>query len=330
MSNTNNAIKINENAVVETPFEQLSDKSQNNLRIYEEGRKVPSTAKKPIEGGRLNGFTDVNPMWRIKKLTELFGPCGEGWKVEKVNEKYIPFEALGTMMYVVDIHLFVKFNGVKGDWSEPIFGTGGSMLVKYEKKFLVTDDDALKKAYTDALSVACKALGIAADVYYDKDVTKYGELADFAPVQLPTPTPVGQSGNGVSMVQQMNDITGDGNNATFNVAQTAVADAIKEAQTQASANAPTNTNAIVIDPATVPVPTVQEAEGYLIEGKGKYTGKTVGELFRLVCSCDAQAQGWLNWLLDNPQQTENMAKAQFYARFLVSYYQQNAGQTNNA
>jgi len=28
-------------------------------------------------------------------------------------------------------------------------------------------------AYTDALSVACKALGIAADVYYEKDKSKY-------------------------------------------------------------------------------------------------------------------------------------------------------------
>lgn len=28
-------------------------------------------------------------------------------------------------------------------------------------------------ALTDALSVACKALGIAADVYWDKDKTKY-------------------------------------------------------------------------------------------------------------------------------------------------------------
>ena len=36
------------------------------------------------------------------------------------------------------------------------------------------DDEAYKKAYTDAVSVACKALGFAADVYYRQDETKYG------------------------------------------------------------------------------------------------------------------------------------------------------------
>ena len=33
-------------------------------------------------------------------------------------------------------------------------------------------------ALTDALSVACKALGIGADVYFEKDVTKYSEYED--------------------------------------------------------------------------------------------------------------------------------------------------------
>ena len=38
---------------------------------------------------------------------------------------------------------------------------------------LYLSDEAYKMAYTDALSVACKALGIAADVYYEKDKSKY-------------------------------------------------------------------------------------------------------------------------------------------------------------
>lgn len=302
--------------------EQQTAVAVNNLRIYEQGRKVPETAQKPISAGDLKGFTDINPVWRIKKLTELFGPVGEGWYFEKIAENTISLVD-GRVIYTIDINLFYKMEN--GEWSKPVFGTGGGTFVcfRYEKLYL--DDDAKKKALTDALSVACKELGIGADIYWDKDETKYGASADFAPVQLPTPTTASnQPTNSPTMVEQMSDIMGEDNN--FNVAQNAVADAIKEAQKQATVNV----KSIAIDPATAPVPTVQEAEGYVIEGRGKYTGKTVGELFRLVCSCDAQAQGWLNWLLDNPQQTENMAKAQFYARFLVSYYQQNAGQTNNA
>ena len=51
-----------------------------NLDIYEKVRSVPDSAKKTIKGGRTSGMTDINPMWRIKALTELFGPCGNGWK----------------------------------------------------------------------------------------------------------------------------------------------------------------------------------------------------------------------------------------------------------
>jgi len=50
---------------------------------------------------------------------------------------------------------------------------GGSMLIATEKDGKRTDDEAYKKAYTDAQSVACKALGIGADVYWEKDPTKY-------------------------------------------------------------------------------------------------------------------------------------------------------------
>ena len=57
-----------------------------NLKIYEAARKVPNEALKPIQAGRLKGKSDINPMWRIKKLTEIFGPCGIGWKYTIVKQ----------------------------------------------------------------------------------------------------------------------------------------------------------------------------------------------------------------------------------------------------
>ena len=45
-----------------------------NLKIYNQVRAVPTEAQREIKGGRLAGYTDINPMWRIKKLTELYGP----------------------------------------------------------------------------------------------------------------------------------------------------------------------------------------------------------------------------------------------------------------
>ena len=55
---------------------------------------------------------------------------------------------------------------------------------------LYLDDDAYKKAYTDAISVAAKALGVGADVYFEKDVTKY-DMAQSQPTVTPaSETPV--------------------------------------------------------------------------------------------------------------------------------------------
>lgn len=144
----------------------------NNLDLYNKVRSVPATAQKIIEAGRQKGKTDINPMWRIKVLTEQFGPCGVGWKTE-VKRMWLERGANDEVAAFVEIALYVKLDGVDGEWSEAIPGLGGSLFIAKEKSGLYTDDDAYKKAYTDAISVACKALGIAADIYYSKDSTKY-------------------------------------------------------------------------------------------------------------------------------------------------------------
>ena len=148
-----------------------------NLSIYERMRSVPSEAKKAIEAGRLKGKSDINPMWRIKKLTEVFGPVGFGWYTE-VIKTWTEVDENSDVAVFVDINLFVKKDG---EWSKPIYGNGGNKLISHERKYEngtqvmvpYLDDDAYKKAYTDAISVAAKALGVGADVYYEKDVTKY-------------------------------------------------------------------------------------------------------------------------------------------------------------
>ena len=140
----------------------------NNLEIYEKFREVPESAKKTITGGKLNGKTDINPMWRIKVLTEMFGPCGFGWFYEQTG-MWTESGANGEIAAFVEINLYVK---IGNEWSKPIHGTGGSMLVNTEKGQLVTNDEAVKMATTDAISVAAKQLGIGADVYWS-EATKY-------------------------------------------------------------------------------------------------------------------------------------------------------------
>lgn len=137
----------------------------DNLTIYNFCREVPQNAQKPFSNGSFSG-TDINPMWRIKKLTEVFGPCGIGWYYEVLSERA---ETYGdTVMAIVDLNLYVK--DAEGNWSKPIFGTGGNLLVQVTKSGARPSDEGYKKALTDALSIACKALGIGADIWYSKDV----------------------------------------------------------------------------------------------------------------------------------------------------------------
>lgn len=140
-----------------------------NMEIYEQGRAVPQEAQKKFDNGKFAG-TDINPMWRIKKMTELFGPCGIGWYYEVLSERAEEHD--NTTIAVVDLNLYVKVNG---EWSKPIYGTGGNVIRRFIKKTQQYDvsDEGYKMALTDALSVACKALGIGADIYFEKDKTKY-------------------------------------------------------------------------------------------------------------------------------------------------------------
>ena len=84
--------------------------------------------------------------------------------------------ANGEIAAFANISLYIKLNG---EWSEAIPGTGGSSLVSKEKGGLYTSDECYKMAVTDAISVACKSLGMAASIYWSQGRTKY----DLKPVE---------------------------------------------------------------------------------------------------------------------------------------------------
>lgn len=135
----------------------------SNLEYYNRLKIVPPEALRIIQSGRLMGKSDINPMWRIKTMTENFGICGIGWKYV-ITKQWT--ETFGSEVKAYcNIDLFIKVNG---EWSDAIQGTGGSSEVTMESKGAYVSDECYKMALTDALSVAMKALGVAADVYFEK------------------------------------------------------------------------------------------------------------------------------------------------------------------
>lgn len=156
----------------------MTDQMVKNLSVYNQLRRPPAEALKPIGAGRLKGMTDISPQWRYEQLTAVFGPVGFGWRYEIValwmdrGEKVLKGEGKheGEKVEVVAharVDLFVTMEKSAGEvvWSAAIPGTGGSMFVAAEKYGVHNSDEAYKMAVTDAIGTAAKRLGLGADIY---------------------------------------------------------------------------------------------------------------------------------------------------------------------
>ena len=132
-----------------------------NMKIWETLSKTNPKFTKPLPGYGGKKLTTIDPMYQIKMMTDLFGPVGIGWKY-KVDYKYID----GLVFAEVTIKYFTD------EWHE--YGPVCSVqnLSKRDK----LDDEAPKKAMTDAMTKAFSHLGMSADVFMGKfDDSKYVE-----------------------------------------------------------------------------------------------------------------------------------------------------------
>ena len=133
-----------------------------NMKIWETLSKTNPEFTKPLPGFGGKKLTTIDPMYQIQMMTDLFGPVGIGWKY-KVDYKYID----GLVFAEVTIKYFTN------EWHE--YGPVCSVqnLSKSNNKL---DDEAPKKAMTDAMTKAFSHLGMSADVFLGKfDDSKYVE-----------------------------------------------------------------------------------------------------------------------------------------------------------
>jgi hypothetical protein len=136
---------------------------------------VPTNRLKRIEFGALKGKSDINPQWRIKAMTEVYGLCGIGWYHE-LKDKWESTAPNGTVMAFCLVNVYVNING---EWSKPVCGMGGNEIVSIAKGELKQSDEGWKMAYTDALGTALKSLGVASEIYEGNfDGSKYNKPMD--------------------------------------------------------------------------------------------------------------------------------------------------------
>lgn len=142
----------------------------SNLDYWNKVKQPPQNALKQINYGYLKGKSDINPQWRLMAMTQAFGPVGHGWTY-RIVRTWSESTPSGAIMCFSEVAVKTKMDG---QWGEEFFGIGGSEIVEKNKNGLTHNDEGYKKATTDALGVAFKAVGVAADIYLGNyDGSKY-------------------------------------------------------------------------------------------------------------------------------------------------------------
>lgn len=128
----------------------------------------PKYTKKVNVGG---GFTSINAQWQIQRMTEQFGPVGLGWgynvkhSIERITDDYVLAVADVTIWWGEPVTSNqAGQDNVRARMYGPIRGMA-PIIDKSKNGYLMKDDDAGKKAATDALTKGLSHLGLSADVF---------------------------------------------------------------------------------------------------------------------------------------------------------------------
>jgi len=142
----------------------------DNLAIWDKlGRTSPDQTKQFSRAGGFRG-TAIKPVYTEQKMTEQFGPCGIGWGFSEPQFQLVPGSDGQTAVYCW-LTLWYLHDGAR---SSPVPGVGGDMVIVKQSSGLRTDDEAFKKAFTDAIGNAMKHIGMSADVHMGRfDDSKY-------------------------------------------------------------------------------------------------------------------------------------------------------------
>jgi len=137
----------------------------DKLKIWNALEKTNPAHTKPARSDYGKMITTIDAMHQIKNMTAAFGPVGKGWSYDV---KYHYTEKL--------VFAEVKIREVKiryclqGEWYS--YGPVCSVAPLGNNRGL--DDEAPKKAMTDALTKAFSHLGLNADIFLGKfDNNKY-------------------------------------------------------------------------------------------------------------------------------------------------------------
>lgn len=146
--------------------------SAMNMDLWNSVCVTDPRSVKPITGKDYKG-NSPKPYWLIQRATEVFGPCGIGWGIQIIDER---FERFGEeALHVARVRVWYTRDGKRGEIEQ--MGQTRAAYKTSAGKHKV-DEDAPKKSVTDALVKCLSMIGFAGDIFSGRwDDSKYVEWA---------------------------------------------------------------------------------------------------------------------------------------------------------
>jgi hypothetical protein len=140
----------------------------DNMKLWNAVCVTDPRAVKPITGKQYKG-NSPKPYWVIQRATEVFGPCGLGWGVQILSER---FERFGDeALHIAHVKVWYVQDGKRCEIEQ--MGQTRAAYNTSSGKYMV-DEDAPKKSATDGMVKCLSMLGFAGDIFSGQwDDSKY-------------------------------------------------------------------------------------------------------------------------------------------------------------
>lgn len=166
--------------------EVLKASDANNLSIWKQVQRTDPRFTKPLEGVGFTG-TSINSTYMFMRATEIFGPIGEGWGYEVLEEKFIDGKPLlepvldernkqvatrflrdadGSLFCEQNHSIKIRFWYIIECETRGEFESYGATPYRYQTNYgIKVDGEVIKKSLTDAIKKALSMLGFSSDVF---------------------------------------------------------------------------------------------------------------------------------------------------------------------
>ena len=124
----------------------------HNKELWDRVKMTDPSAVKPITGKPYKG-SSPKPYWLIERATDEFGPCGTGWGVEIISER---FERMTEtdLLHVAQVRVWYVIDGKRGEiYAElqNILAEDLPVINLFEMEFLTVYNQKLKDHTVSAM-----------------------------------------------------------------------------------------------------------------------------------------------------------------------------------